>query len=426
MKKYHIILAAILAIASMTVTSCKDDDLKDTIFDTKDYPLDRTLYTFPLDTFVKKNFLEPYNLKFVYKMEDVGSDMQKNLIPASYDKCVDLAVLVKYLWIDVYKKLAGEEFLKQNCPRIIHVIGSAGYNSDGTREGGVAEGGLKVTLMSVNELDPNKMEGVNAKGYPSGLNDLFFHTMHHEFGHILDQTHLRPQAFNTISQGLYDNVGWGDKNDSIQAGVGFVTPYASSSQGEDWVEVLSCYITYNQKDWDRLLATAHFDWEEVDMTETAYDSLFYRYDENGKQLKPRLRMDQVDMDTIGYLRSTNSGESKCVRKVVPRTPEGFVILDENGRYIVSTNGDNVDGRQVILDKLRLVSTWLKDNWNISLDDLRNEVQHRQFVTNDDGEFVFNANDGYINRLTYPDGNGKTLIDELRQQVKAYEPLQKKK
>ena len=56
MKKYHIILAAILAIASMTVTSCKDDDLKDTIFDTKDYPLDRTLYTFPLDTFVKTNF----------------------------------------------------------------------------------------------------------------------------------------------------------------------------------------------------------------------------------------------------------------------------------------------------------------------------------------------------------------------------------
>jgi hypothetical protein len=137
-------------------------------------------------------------------------------------------------------------------------------------------------------------------------------------------------------------------------------------------------------------------------------------------------MDQVDMDTIGYLRSTNSGESKCVRKVVPRTPEGFVILDENGRYTVSTNGDNVDGRQVILDKLRLVSTWLKDNWNISLDDLRNEVQHRQFVTNDDGVFVFNANGGYINRLTYPDGNGKTLIDELRQQVKAYEPLQKKK
>jgi substrate import-associated zinc metallohydrolase lipoprotein len=354
--------------------------------------------------------------------------MQKNLIPASYEKSTDLAVLVKYLWIDVYKKLAGEEFLKVNCPRIIHVIGSAGYNSDGTREGGVAEGGLKVTLMSVNELDPSKMEGLNAKGYPTGLNDLFFHTMHHEFGHILDQTHLRPSAFNTLSQGLYDNVGWGDKSDSIQAGLGFVTPYASSSQGEDWVEVLSCYITYNQKEWDRLLATAHFDWEEVDMTSTAYDSLFYRYDENGKQLKPRLRQDQVDMDTIGYLRSTNSGESKCIRKVVPRTPEGWVIVDDNGNYTISTNGDNVDGRQVILDKLEMVRSWLHEHWEIDIDKLRQEVQQRQFVTDADGNFIFDARGNYVNRLTYPlnGTSGQTLIDKLRQEVKAYEALQQKK
>ena len=86
--------------------------------------MDRSAYTFPLDTFVKKNFLEPYNLKYIYKMEDVGSDMQKNLVPATYEKSVDLAVLVKYLWLDVYAKLAGEKevFLKKYSPRIIHSL----------------------------------------------------------------------------------------------------------------------------------------------------------------------------------------------------------------------------------------------------------------------------------------------------------------
>ena len=81
---------------SIALMSCSEEDLGPSIYDTTDYPLDRSAYTFPLDTFVKKNFLEPYNLKFIYKMEDVGSDMQKNLVPATYERSVDLAVLVKY------------------------------------------------------------------------------------------------------------------------------------------------------------------------------------------------------------------------------------------------------------------------------------------------------------------------------------------
>ena len=95
--------------ASIGFTACSEDDLGPSIYDTTEYPLDRSAYTFPLDTFVKKNFLEPYNLKYIYKMEDVGSDMQKNLVPATYEKSIDLAVLVKYLWLDVYAKLAGEK-----------------------------------------------------------------------------------------------------------------------------------------------------------------------------------------------------------------------------------------------------------------------------------------------------------------------------
>ena len=138
--------ALLLPLSTFLFSSCSEDDLGPSIYDTTEYPLDRSLYTFPLDTFVKKNFLEPYNLKFIYKMEDVGTDMQKNLVPATYEKSVDLAVLTKFLWLDVYAKLAGEKeiFLKKYSPRIIHVIGSPGYNSDGSRTVGVAEGGIKV------------------------------------------------------------------------------------------------------------------------------------------------------------------------------------------------------------------------------------------------------------------------------------------
>ena len=92
-------MIAIMAMVGMSFMACSDDELGESIFDTKEYPLDRTAYTFPLDTFIKKNFLEPYNLKFIYRMEDVGTDMQKNLVPAKYEKSVDLAVLTKHLWL---------------------------------------------------------------------------------------------------------------------------------------------------------------------------------------------------------------------------------------------------------------------------------------------------------------------------------------
>jgi len=404
---------------SVALTSCSEDELGPSIYDTTEYPLDRSVYTFPLDTFVKKNFLEPYNLKYIYKMEDVGSDMQKNLVPATYENSVNLAVLVKYLWLDVYTKLAGEKevFLKKYSPRIIHVIGSPGYLSDGSREVGVAEGGIKVTLMEVNRLNVNQIEGAY------GMNQLFFHTMHHEFGHILDQTSLRPSAFNTISTSLYDAMGWASKSDTIQAGLGFVTPYGSSQAGEDWVETLACYVTYDQDRWDKLLNTAHYDWEEIDYQLDDYRAYY-----------PRAYQDYLtgysrqtcNYDTIGYLRQMANYEYKLVRKVVPRNANGFVALDADGNYEVSTTMDNIDGREVILQKLDLVRGWLKDNWDIDIDALRREVQTRQYVTDSEGNFLRDQYDGFVNRLTYVDPanpDQPTIIEQLLQEVEEYKKLQ---
>ena len=74
-KKLHILVAVVVLMTTLNLVSCsKDDDLGPTIFDTTDYPLDKNLYTFPLDTFVKVNFLEPYNMRFIYRMQFISSD----------------------------------------------------------------------------------------------------------------------------------------------------------------------------------------------------------------------------------------------------------------------------------------------------------------------------------------------------------------
>ncbi len=397
--KLKTLLFGVIAMVAGSFVSCSEDDLGPSIFDTNEYPLDRSIYSFPLDTFVKVNYLEKYNMRFIYKMEDIGSDMTKNLTPADYDKSVQLAVLCKYLWTDVYDKYAGLEFLRVNAPRIIHVIGSKNLNpSQGTEILGVAEGGLKISLYNVNQLNIADIDM---------MNEYFFKTMHHEFGHILDQTHLRPTQFNLISRSQYDASTWTETPDSVAAGRGFVSPYASSAAGEDWVEVLANYITRDSISWNRLMASAGFEWEEVDMERSEY-------------LK---RVRGANLDTVGYYRESSSGQGKVYRRVCARNADDYVALDENGN-VQWLHRTGILGDMVIKQKLDLVKEWLKDNWNVSLDDLRWEVQHRQYATNPDGTFktVYGS---LVNKLIQPSESdpNKTFMDELVEQVNVYKSLQ---
>ena len=108
-------ISLLAMIAFVGMVSCNKDEFTPSIYDTTDYPLDQTLSTFPIDSFVKREYLQPYNVKFIYRMEDVGSDMDKNLTPAPYEKSVELAALTKWLWFDCYATLADEHevFLKK-------------------------------------------------------------------------------------------------------------------------------------------------------------------------------------------------------------------------------------------------------------------------------------------------------------------------
>lgn len=398
--RLNILFFCALMMVGTGFVSCSEDDLGPSIFDTNDYPLDKTKYSFPLDTFLKVSFLEPYNVKFIYRMEDIGSDMTKNLTPADYSKSVQLAVLAKYLWYDVYEKHGTDRFLKENSPRIIHVIGSKNLNpSQGTEILGVAEGGLKISLYNVNNLNPGDIDM---------MNEYFFKTMHHEFGHILDQTHLRPSDFNMISRSFYDASTWTNLPDSMAAGRGFVSPYAASAAGEDWVEVLANYITNDSLTWDAMMRAAAYEWEEVDMTLDEY----------------RKRAMGANLDTVGYYRQHDNGEEKVYRKVCKRYSDDYVSLDEDGN-VQWEHPAGVFGDQVILQKLEMVEKWMKEHWNINIHDLRYEVQHRQFATNPDGTFKISFNGRLVNRLTEPyEGDpSMTLMDYLETWVTKFKSIQ---
>lgn len=223
------------------------DEFDSSIFDTKD-TLSINSASYEFDSWLQESYLIPYNLDFRYKLQDVGSDQDYNLVPTSLEKAEQMAKLVKYLWFDVYGTIVGPEFLKENGPRIIHLVGSPAYNPvSGTILLGTAEGGLKVTLYRCNELDPTNIDQ---------LNEYYFKTMHHEFAHILHQKKNYPVEFGLISQGKYNPLGWQERTASEAATLGFVSSYAGSQKREDFVEIIANYLVKSNEQWDSILEMA--------------------------------------------------------------------------------------------------------------------------------------------------------------------------
>lgn len=238
----------IITLLTISFFSCsKEDEFGASIFDTTD-SLDVNSATYEFDTWLKESYLMPYNLDFRYKLQDVGSNQDYNLVPTSLPKAQQMAKIVKYLWFDAYGTVVGPDFLKENGPRIIHLIGSPAYNPiSGTILLGTAEGGLKVTLYRCNELDPTNVDQ---------LNDYYFKTMHHEFAHILHQKRNYPVEFGLISKGNYNPLGWQYKTDSEAATLGFVSPYAGSEKHEDFVEIIANYLVKSDDQWNSILEMA--------------------------------------------------------------------------------------------------------------------------------------------------------------------------
>jgi substrate import-associated zinc metallohydrolase lipoprotein len=365
LSKYLLYFVLIVA-ASSSLVSCSSDDLGPTIFPDTGSDLDSTAATYKLDKWLRQNFLDVYNLDFQYKMQDVGTDMNYNLVPATYDKSLDLAVLTKYLWFDVYNKIAGPEFLKLYGPRIIALIGSPAYNpTSGTIILGLAEGGIKVSLFRVNELDASSF---------NQLNEYYFKTMHHEFAHILHQTKSIPREFQLISTGHYDSSNWQDRQDGVVNSLGFVTPYASSEVREDYAEVIANYITKTDAQWAHILDYASRGWA-TDATDLLADNVsyycFYYYndnvsgDANKKYLDESLVVKDVDSkgNTVYYY--SDKRDSSGNRIIV------YPVEDKDG----------VDGKAIILQKVNIARAWFKDEWNVNLDSLRKEVQVRQLNFN---------------------------------------------
>eukprot|EP01029_Cantina_marsupialis_P016103 TRINITY_DN35743_c0_g2_i1.p1 TRINITY_DN35743_c0_g2~~TRINITY_DN35743_c0_g2_i1.p1 ORF type:complete len:297 (-),score=48.47 TRINITY_DN35743_c0_g2_i1:284-1174(-) len=227
-----------LAIMIIVLAACTDDDDPNT--DVSVISIG-TGESNDFDKYLEKIYTEPYNISFQYKLADIESDMNYQLVPATYENSVKMANLVKYLCLDAYEEVAPEGFLKVYFPKMMMMVGSGAYRNNGTVVLGTAEGGLKITLYDINNLDISNVER---------LYEYYFRTIFHEFSHILHQTKDYTTDFDKISSTEYVGGSWNDAWDgksSLEAG--FISDYSSKETNEDFVELIAHYITNTEESW---------------------------------------------------------------------------------------------------------------------------------------------------------------------------------
>ena len=125
MKKLYIFLMT--AVVAMGFTACSEDNPDGaTIFPTDSPQRDN------FEEWLLKKYTYPYNVDFQYRMQDIETDKKYTLVPADSAKCAKLAIIIKHLWFDAYNEVIGPDFIKTNVPRILTLVGSPAYNSEGT------------------------------------------------------------------------------------------------------------------------------------------------------------------------------------------------------------------------------------------------------------------------------------------------------
>lgn len=252
------IIKLLLYIATISIIgACSEESLDpNSIFNTTSPERNE------FDTWLLKNYGQPYNIGFKYRYDDKETDNQYNLIPADYEKSIALAIMMKHIWIDSYNEVTGNDlFMKKHTIRVMQLVGSPAYSSAESIVLGTAEGGIKVTLYNVNMIDidnpfidvENPFVDKTNTAYLKDLNYWFFKTMHHEFCHILNQLKDYDTDFNLVSQADYKSTDWINLDDEDAPPLGFVSGYASSEPREDFAEIASIYITHTQAAWQKIL-----------------------------------------------------------------------------------------------------------------------------------------------------------------------------
>jgi substrate import-associated zinc metallohydrolase lipoprotein len=231
------------------VASCKKDD---DLGDVENIPGlgGDTWAPTALDQYLYDNFTKTFNVSAKYKWDQSELELNKILTPPKEEKIIPTMEAIKKVWIDNYVAEAGLTFMKKYIPKFFVLVGSASWNTDGTITLGTAEGGRKIVLYVLNNFRVKGMPGY-VPGDSLNVKQMF-HTIEHEFAHIMHQTVYYKPEFKLISVGGYTS-NWNNEFDADANEKGFITAYAMSQPDEDFVEMISMMLVEGKAGYEAII-----------------------------------------------------------------------------------------------------------------------------------------------------------------------------
>ena len=193
-----------------------------------------------IDKWIYDSLTLPYNISAKYKWDqgELQADFSRTLTPPKEEKVIPLLSSIKKAWINVYIAETGNLFFKTHSPKFFILVGSPAYQR-GAVKLGTAEGGRKGVLYDLNNFRVKGMPGYVLSDTDNVKQ--MFHTIHHEFAHILDQNVKVPVSFSQSSASAYTS-DWLNVTAAEAKNEGFVSQYANSAASEDWAEMVSMML----------------------------------------------------------------------------------------------------------------------------------------------------------------------------------------
>ena len=229
----------------LTLSCTKDVISSESIF--KDEEQNNTEF----DSWLQRNYVEPYNIRFEYRMPDRETSFNYWVSPPNIKESIMIAKLIKFTTLEAMVEMmsSGDEtedpalFVKSYFPKVLFLVGSFEISSSGSTALASAENGLQINILGVNFFEYHK-DAERIAG-----------TMLHEFTHILDGIHGSPAEFKDIT--LSDYVG--DRYTSLTDDPyqkGFVSNYARSHYSEDVAETGGRLISLTEEEREAMIAKA--------------------------------------------------------------------------------------------------------------------------------------------------------------------------
>ncbi len=319
MNKYRIILIAIL----LSFVACQsDDELLDesVIYVTQTHQSD-------FDKWIYDTFTVPYNMEIKWKWDDGEIDNRFHVTPPRKEKAEQFMHAFYEVFIKPYEEVAGKEFIKTYIPKLLYLVGTAQYNNDGTKTLGLAEGGRKVTIFEVDQFDntnPTKMAES-------------FHTLHHEFAHILHQKIAYSTDYKKLSKGNYTGA-WYNFTEVQANTLGFITPYSMLNDHEDFVEVVATILS------------------TVGHSNNPMERDVPEKDANGIVTGNIIKKSLSDFQTKLYMFGIK------------------IEQQQNGKLKLKQDEKAPIGLNIMLQKIEIITEYYKTEWGIDLFELQGKIE----------------------------------------------------